>query len=89
MIQFPLLLYFFLYLIYFDKNNVGGNDFKIPGVDLRNMPLSEIIESVERHLIVDAIRNSDKLEDAAGKLKLSKQALSSKIKKFNINHDNK
>ena len=77
------------FLIYFDKRGTGSDEFKIPGVDLRDRSLSETVESVERHLIVEAIRNSSNLDEASEKLKVSRQALSAKIKKFNISHDRK
>ena len=77
------------FLIYFDKRGTGSDEFNIPGVDLRNSSLAETLESVERHIIVEAIRNSSNLDEASEKLKLSRQALSAKIKKFNISHDRK
>jgi DNA-binding NtrC family response regulator len=77
------------FLIFCDKKSPGENEFKIPGVDLRNKSLIEILEAVERHLIVDAIRTSLSLENAAEKLKLTKQALTAKIKKFGIHYNEK
>jgi len=77
------------FLIFCDKKTPGENEFKIPGVDLRNKSLIEILESVERHLIVDAIRNNNDLEAAAAKLKLTRPALASRIKKFGIHYDGK
>jgi transcriptional regulator with PAS, ATPase and Fis domain len=77
------------FLIFCDKKSPGENEFKIPGVDLRNKSLLEILEAVERHLIVDAIRTSLSLENAAEKLKLTKQALTAKIKKFGIHYNEK
>lgn len=77
------------FLIFCDKKSPDGNEFKFPGVDLRNKSLNEIIDTVERHFIVDAIRTCKNLEDAADKLKLTKQALSAKIKKFGIHYNEK
>jgi len=74
------------FLIFCENKNPGENEFKIPGVDLRNKTLNEILEAVERHLLVDAIRSGKNLDDAAQKLKITKQALVSKIKKFGIHY---
>lgn len=77
------------FLIFCDNKAPGDKEFKIPGVDLREKSLAEILEAVERHLIVDSIRNSGNLDAAAEKLRLTKQALASKIKKYGIHYKNK
>jgi transcriptional regulator with PAS, ATPase and Fis domain len=77
------------FLIFCDKKAPGENEFKIPGVDLREKSLVEMLEAVERHLIVDSIQGCENLDKAADKLKITKQALSSKIKKYGIHHNKK
>ena len=72
------------FLIFCDKKNSGAEELRLPGVDLRDKSLQEIVESVERHIVVDAIRKGKNLDESAGILKMSKQALNSKIKKFSI-----
>lgn len=77
------------FLIFCDKKGQGDNEFKIPGVDLRNKSLVEILDAVERHLIVDAIRTGSDIERASEKLKITKQALAAKIKKSGIHYKEK
>jgi len=73
------------FLIFCDKKSSGSGELRLPGVDLRGKTLQEIIESVERHIIVDAIRKGKNLDESAEILKLTRQGLNSKIKKFSIN----
>ncbi len=73
------------FLIFFDKKEMDEKSFTVPGVDLRGKSLQDILDSVERHLLVEALRNNEKHDKAAEALKISKQVLSSKIKKFSIN----
>ncbi len=77
------------FLVFFDNKNSSVGEFTIPGVDLRGKSLQEVLDSVERHMIVESIRNNESSEKAAEKLKISKQALASKIKKFGINENKK
>jgi len=72
------------FLIFCDKKNSGSEELRVPGVDLREKSLQEIVESVERHIIVDAIRKGNNLDESAAKLKLTRQGLNAKIKKFSI-----
>lgn len=72
------------FLIFCDKKVAETGGLKIPGVDMRDKSLQEIVEAVERNIIVDAIRKGKSLDESAAKLKLSRQALNSKIKKFSI-----
>ncbi len=72
------------FLIFCDKKNSGSEDVRLPGVDLRAKSFNEIIEAVERHILVDTIRKCKNLDESAEVLKLSRQALSSKIRKFSI-----
>ncbi len=72
------------FLFFCDKKSSGSEELRVPGVDLRDKSLLEIVESVERHLVVDAIRKGKNLDDSAEMLKLTRQGLNSKIKKFSI-----
>jgi transcriptional regulator with PAS, ATPase and Fis domain len=72
------------FLIFCDKKNTGSEDFRIPGVDLKDKSLQDIVEAVERHIIVDAIHKGKNLDESAERLKLTRQGLNSKIKKFSI-----
>jgi transcriptional regulator with PAS, ATPase and Fis domain len=72
------------FLIFCDKKSSGPGEFSIPGVDLKDKSLQDIVEAVERHIIVDAIHKGKNLDEAADKLKLTRQGLNSKIKKFSI-----
>ncbi|HNX25675.1 MAG TPA: hypothetical protein PKG60_16630 [Spirochaetota bacterium] len=72
------------FLIFCDKKSSGSEELRLPGVDLREKSLQEIVEAVERHIIVDAIRKGKNLDESAEILKLGRQALNSKIKKFSI-----
>ena len=72
------------FLIYCDKKSSGSEELRIPGVDLRDKSLQDIVEAVERHMIVDAIHKGKNLDESAEKLKLTRQGLNSKIKKFSI-----
>lgn len=72
------------YLIFCDKKGSISAGLNVPGVDLRNKPLNEVIEAVERQLIVEAIRKGKDLQEAADTLQLTKQSLNGRIKKFGI-----
>ncbi len=72
------------FLIFCDKKGSASDGLKLPGVDLRGKSLQEITEAVERHIIVDAIRKGKNLDESAEMLKLTRQGLNSKIKKFSI-----
>jgi transcriptional regulator with PAS, ATPase and Fis domain len=74
------------YLIYVDPhlNEISGPVY--PGIDMNSMSLNEMIDSMERSLIVDSIRqNNNNIDETAKKLKLSIKALSAKIKIHGIN----
>jgi transcriptional regulator with PAS, ATPase and Fis domain len=72
------------FLIFCDKKSSGSENLTVPGVDLRDKSLQDIVEAVERHIVVDAIRKGQNLDEAAARLKLTRQGLNSKIKKFSI-----
>ena len=72
------------FLIFCDKKNAGSGELRIPGVDLKDKSLQDIVEAVERHIIVDAIHKGKNPDEAAERLKLTRQGLNSKIKKFSI-----
>jgi len=75
------------FLIFCDNKGAGTEELKLPGVDLRGKSLQEIIEAVERHIIVGAIRKNKTIDESAAALQLSRQGLNSKIKKFAIETD--
>ena len=77
------------FLIFCDRKIPGEGDFKIPGVDLRGKSLNEILESVERHLIVETMQKGISLDEASEKLKVTRQSLASRIKKYGINYKEK
>lgn len=72
------------FLIYCASDISDEEKLTIPGVDVRGMPLSEMLESIERQIIVDAIKKTDEIEDACRSLKISRQAMLTKIKKYKI-----
>lgn len=74
------------FLIYCDKKKEGEGDagVYINGIDVRDMALSDTMAGVERQLIVNALKMSKNSAEAAEKLKISKQALVTKIKKHKI-----
>ncbi|HPS56937.1 MAG TPA: helix-turn-helix domain-containing protein [Spirochaetota bacterium] len=72
------------FLIFFDNKSSSDNAFTVPGVDLRGKSLQDVLDSVERHMIVEALQKHENNEKAAESLNLSRQALGTKIKKFGI-----
>ena len=73
------------YLIFADKSLGETQSMSIPGIDMESMSLNEMIESVERSIIVDSIRqNKNNLTETAKKLKTSKKSLENKIEKYGI-----
>jgi transcriptional regulator with PAS, ATPase and Fis domain len=75
------------FLIFCDKKGLDFEELIVAGVDLRGESLPNIVEAVERQIIIGAIRKGKDLDESAELLKLTKQALSSKIKKFGIELD--
>lgn len=53
-------------------------------IDDREISLTEKIESYEKRLLLNALKSSETISAAARKLKLSKQALSYKLTKYNL-----
>jgi hypothetical protein len=73
------------YLIFVDPHLNESTAPVFPGLDISTMSLTEMIDSVERSLIVDSIRrNNNNLTESAKQLKLSVKALSAKIKVHGI-----
>ncbi|MFH0975790.1 MAG: helix-turn-helix domain-containing protein [Spirochaetota bacterium] len=73
------------YLIYIDNSLGGTSGVSFPGINMNTMSLNEMLESAERSIIVDAIRqNNNSIPETAKKLKLSGKALVNKIKKYGI-----
>jgi len=73
------------YLVFVD-NSLGESVAPVfPGIDMNAMPLNEMLESFERSVIVDSIRqNKNNINEAAKKLKINLKTLSSKIEKYGI-----
>ncbi len=73
------------YLIFVDKSLSESPGSVFPGIDMNTMSLNEMLESVERHIIVDSLRqHKNNMKEAAQKLKLSPKALANKIEKYGI-----
>lgn len=72
------------FLIFFDNRSSSGGDFTIPGVDLRGKSLQDVLDSVERHMIVESLRKNENTNQAAESLGITRQSLSSRIKKYGI-----
>jgi transcriptional regulator with PAS, ATPase and Fis domain len=72
------------FLTYFDSNQSTKENLVISGVDIRGMSLEDILSSVERQLIVHAVKGVDDLKDAAESLKLSKHSLLGRMKKLGV-----
>jgi len=73
------------FLIFCDREDHFSTGLMMTGVDMRKLSLSETIASIERKLVVDALKDGN-LSQAADDLKITKQNLSSKIKKFDIEY---
>ncbi len=72
------------FLIYCNRDHEVSGASKIAGVKVKGLPLADMLYTVERQFIVDTINDFDNLADTAKNLKITKQALQAKIKKFNI-----
>ncbi|MFC1668810.1 hypothetical protein ACFL20_00335, partial [Spirochaetota bacterium] len=72
------------FLLFCTSDGPYSENMIIPGVDIRDMSLNEILVSVERQLIVEGIKNHDDLNALAKSLKLSRKTLLSRIKKYKI-----
>ncbi len=72
------------YLIFCDSKEGGAPDFSLPGVDIGGMSLSEILDAIERHLIVTALNKGSDIASAANELKISKKSLAARISKYKI-----
>ena len=72
------------FLFFCDKKGLDFEELIVAGVDLRGESFQNIVEAVERQIIIGAIRKGKNLDESAELLKLTKQGLSAKIKKFGI-----
>lgn len=72
------------FLIYGNRDQEVSGVSKLAGVNVKGLPLDDMLYTVERQFIVDTINDFDNISDAAKNLKISKPALQTKIKKFNI-----
>ncbi len=73
------------YLIFVDKSLGESSASILPGVEMNAMSLNEMLESVERSIIVDSLRqNGNNIKETAKSLKLVPKALTNKIEKHGI-----
>jgi transcriptional regulator with PAS, ATPase and Fis domain len=78
------------FLIYCDRVLNGSPGFSLPGIDIKGLSLSQILDSVERLLIVDKIKEHEyNLSMVAKTLKIAKKSLMRKIDKYGIKIDKK
>lgn len=73
------------FLNFIDKNFNETSGAKFPGVDFNTMSYDEILQSVERSVLVNSIQqNNNDLDKTAKKIKLTKKALLKKIEVLGI-----
>jgi hypothetical protein len=73
------------YLIFVDKLHGDSKAPSLPVTDITATSLSEMLESTERSIIVDSLRqNGNNLKETAKNLKLTVKALAGKIEKYEI-----
>ncbi len=73
------------YLMFVDSGLNETSVSVFPGIDVNTMPLNEIIQSVERSVLVESIRqNKGNLNEIAKRLKISKNLLAKKIESHGI-----
>jgi transcriptional regulator with PAS, ATPase and Fis domain len=72
------------YLIYCDSKEGGAPVLSLPGVDLRGMSLSGMMDAIERQLIVTALNQGGDIASAAKDLDMSKKALAARMNKYKI-----
>jgi transcriptional regulator with PAS, ATPase and Fis domain len=76
------------YLYYCDRDMNEEPGVILPGVNIKGLSLGEILEAVERGLIVDSLNeHGHDVGKAAGDLKATRPQILSKIKKFGISID--
>jgi transcriptional regulator with PAS, ATPase and Fis domain len=76
------------FLIFCDKDVNDTADSAFPANKIKGKSLNEMIESVERHIIVEAIKERDyNMSKVAENLKITKESLMKKIKKHGIKYD--
>ncbi len=73
------------YLIYCDRALNESPDCTVPGIDRTGMSLQQILNFVERSVIVESIKKEGRdLGKVARSLKISKKSLEKKIEKYTI-----
>lgn len=78
------------YLIYCDRALNEPPAFTIPGIDRAGMSLQQILNFVERSVIVESIKKQDHdLGKVAKSLKMSRKSLEKKIEKYTIDVEKK
>lgn len=78
------------FLIYCDKGLNESPGFSLPGIDIKDMSLHQILDSIERLVVVDTIKEKDHdIQMVAKSLKISRKSLLRKIEKYGIEIDKK
>ncbi|MDY6967132.1 MAG: hypothetical protein SVR08_00555 [Spirochaetota bacterium] len=73
------------FLIFCDKNLNEESGIMLPGINMKGMSLKEMMQSIERMLIVESIiDNNYNLQETAKNLRISRQSLQKKVDNFGI-----
>lgn len=78
------------FLIYCDRGLNESPGFSLPGIDIKGLSLHQILDSIERLIVVDAIKEKDhNIQMVAKSLRISRKSLLRKIEKYGIEIDKK
>lgn len=72
------------YLFFFNEAEQKKSAFQVPGVDIRRMNLADMTDAFERALLVDALKQTDDIDEVSKKLGINKKSLRTKIEKHGI-----
>ncbi|OHD66502.1 MAG: hypothetical protein A2176_03955 [Spirochaetes bacterium RBG_13_51_14] len=72
------------FLLYCSQETGGKGGSLIPGVDIRSKSLADVMEAVERLVLVDLLKDKKGLGAAAKSMKISQKSLAHKMKKHGI-----
>jgi transcriptional regulator with PAS, ATPase and Fis domain len=72
------------FLLYCSRGTDEKAGSLIPGVDIRSKSLTDIIDAIERLVIVDLLENKKNIDAAAKSLKISRKSFIHKMKKHGI-----
>jgi len=76
------------FLIFCSMKNGSSSGLMLPGTNISNMSLSDMLAAFEKDLITDILKEKKDIVSVSESLKISRQALQSRIKKFKIKLDN-